>query len=575
MIVTRPLVRQQPARAFRGCGATQWGMNRGATRYPEDAALRLASSMTQTPPSSGTGGDWPGGPPSAGGSPHGPGSPGSQPSQSDSFFAAIRRFGIWRTDDRWMGGVCAGIGHRYGIDPIIVRALVVVTAIVGGLGLVFYGAAWALLPEARDNRIHAEEALLGRFDGALAGAGILLLLGLGNIPFWWSTSMGWAGGWLIVILIVLGAFALANRGGNRPTPQQQTPPQQTAHSTAQQPYDPTGPDQPSAAPTPAEETTTMPQPATHHGDELAGTDAGQAGSSQPAYAQQPPDSSQPAYAQQPRAEEPYGYGGYGPTPPPAYSGQPSGGAPPGGPPPGGPPPRPPRPLPPAPGASMVGLVIGLVFIAAAVILLGRREGIIEGNAAVLIGGSTLVLLGAGVLISGIRGRRQGSLGMLGFFTALIVIPLALVVATIPSLSQITGTDGTWIGNSNFEPSSTSEAEVGHTVGVGDLTADLRELKLSADDDITVPVEAGVGELLLIVPSEWDVTVDAHVNVGEVSGDGSTWQTLDRSTSWVTDHNNNLAGGTNVQLRVRNENDGPSAHIDAHVGIGDIIIREES
>lgn len=134
--------------------------------------------------------------------PHTP--PAPQPPPSTGFFDSVRRLGIWRSTDRWAGGVAAGIGRRYGLDPLLVRGLFVVVTLFGGLGLVLYGLAWALLPEETDGRTHLEEAVRGRFDIALAGAAAVLVIGLSRPVFWWGAAW-WSAPWVlaVVALVVL------------------------------------------------------------------------------------------------------------------------------------------------------------------------------------------------------------------------------------------------------------------------------------------------------------------------------------------------------------------------------------
>jgi phage shock protein PspC (stress-responsive transcriptional regulator) len=51
--------------------------------------------------------------------------------------------------DRWIAGVCGGIGEYAGIDPNLVRLLAVVGAVFSaGTLLVAYVVAWILMPEA-------------------------------------------------------------------------------------------------------------------------------------------------------------------------------------------------------------------------------------------------------------------------------------------------------------------------------------------------------------------------------------------------------------------------------------------
>ncbi|KAM9863059.1 hypothetical protein ACI1US_01061 [Leucobacter sp. BZR 635] len=101
--------------------------------------------MNQTPPPSGAA---PGGAPQN--APFGAG-----------FFRWIRGLGIGRGGDRWFAGVAGGIAMRAGIDPIIVRGIFVVLAVLGGPGIVLYLAGWLLLPD-QGGRIHLEEVFRGR-----------------------------------------------------------------------------------------------------------------------------------------------------------------------------------------------------------------------------------------------------------------------------------------------------------------------------------------------------------------------------------------------------------------------------
>jgi phage shock protein C len=51
--------------------------------------------------------------------------------------------------DRVLGGVCAGIAHGIGVDPVIVRiAAVLMVFVSGGAAVVAYLVAWALIPRA-------------------------------------------------------------------------------------------------------------------------------------------------------------------------------------------------------------------------------------------------------------------------------------------------------------------------------------------------------------------------------------------------------------------------------------------
>ncbi|MGH3797604.1 MAG: PspC domain-containing protein [Pseudonocardiaceae bacterium] len=85
-----------------------------------------------------------------------------------------------RPDDRKIGGVAAGIGRRYGVDPVLVRVAFVVTTLFSGVGVLLYLLGWLLLPGERDE-VCAAESLLGRGRSSTSTA-LTLVLGLALIP---------------------------------------------------------------------------------------------------------------------------------------------------------------------------------------------------------------------------------------------------------------------------------------------------------------------------------------------------------------------------------------------------------
>jgi len=50
------------------------------------------------------------------------------------------------TDDRWVGGVAAGLARHLGVDALPVRVAFLVAASVGGFGLAVYAGLWLVLP---------------------------------------------------------------------------------------------------------------------------------------------------------------------------------------------------------------------------------------------------------------------------------------------------------------------------------------------------------------------------------------------------------------------------------------------
>ena len=92
---------------------------------------------------------------------------------SGKFFSWVRSLGIERSSDRWFAGVAGGIAAKAGIDPLIVRGIFVVLAVLGGPGILLYLAAWLLLPD-HTGRIHLEDLFRGRGSaGAIVTAVVL------------------------------------------------------------------------------------------------------------------------------------------------------------------------------------------------------------------------------------------------------------------------------------------------------------------------------------------------------------------------------------------------------------------
>jgi len=49
-------------------------------------------------------------------------------------------------DDRWIAGVCAGLARRFGISPLAMRLLFLVSCLLPGPQFVIYLVLWVLMP---------------------------------------------------------------------------------------------------------------------------------------------------------------------------------------------------------------------------------------------------------------------------------------------------------------------------------------------------------------------------------------------------------------------------------------------
>lgn len=78
-----------------------------------------------------------------------------------------------------VAGVCGGLGRYCDLDPVIFRVVVVVLTLTGGIGLIFYGFAWLLVPLDGEDENELRRLLSGRVDGASLIAVLLALVGCG------------------------------------------------------------------------------------------------------------------------------------------------------------------------------------------------------------------------------------------------------------------------------------------------------------------------------------------------------------------------------------------------------------
>jgi len=58
------------------------------------------------------------------------------------------------TSDRWVAGICGGIGEYFEIDPNVIRVIWVVITVLTGFvaGIVIYILLWIILPESGEAR---------------------------------------------------------------------------------------------------------------------------------------------------------------------------------------------------------------------------------------------------------------------------------------------------------------------------------------------------------------------------------------------------------------------------------------
>src|SRR4051812_7091923 len=130
-------------------------------------------------------------------------------------------------------GVCAGLGRRLGVDPLLLRISFVVATVAAGIGVPVYIAAWLLLPT--DDETPAIATRLRGRPGSwqvAAGVGCLTLAALLTaraLGVWWSDAIVWP-----VVLAISGGALVWRQSTSRPAapPPARTPRGPAAATTA-------------------------------------------------------------------------------------------------------------------------------------------------------------------------------------------------------------------------------------------------------------------------------------------------------------------------------------------------------
>jgi phage shock protein PspC (stress-responsive transcriptional regulator) len=361
-----------------------------------------------------------------------------------------------------VAGVCGGLGRYCDVDPVIFRIAVGVLSVTGGIGLIFYGFAWLLLPSEDDDENEFRRLLTGRVDGASLTAVLLALIGCGLF-----LSMLGNGGALffaaMLSLAVAGAAVWSQR--RRLAVHDGTPGDTaTAHAVAEAPPEtkaPPVPESPSWWRDPiVKDGTTGPVPTGY----LWGPE------------------SAVAEAAAPRART-----GRGPVP------------------------RQNR------GPRGIGGPVLLLALLAGGLGTGLSwEGRPLGTALQIGLVAALAVFGLGLLVGSFLGRT-------GFGTVLLTMVTAVLLAGASALPKDIST--TW-GERTWRPASITAVEPFYELGTGAGTLDLSTVAVPAGTTLSTRAEIGAGQLRIVLPKDATVKIDAEVGVGDIRLPDETAQDVD-------------------------------------------------
>lgn len=450
--------------------------------------------------------------------------------------------GLRRSSESWLGGVAGGVAERLGIDPVIVRGVAIVIAVLGGPVLFLYAAAWALVPD-QQGRIHLERAIRGVFDPAMVAIGVMAVLtvvpfmrglwwdgvpGAWNLPGWLESTM--TAGWVIALIAatVWLIIMFARRGQTPTTPTTPTTPRHDPWtSSAATPGPQSSPSSPwqaqdtGAAPTPSAWTSA---PATPVGAPASYDTPTRARMDIPTTPlPTTPQQSAPLQAAPLQAAPPAAAWAGAPTAQRGWTSQEfrdemdrqraeqraqrESAA------------RERRAT--KPGAAFVAIALGLALLAGAgAAVFAASTGAVSATVIVVGTATALGTLAIATIVAGISGRESGWLGL---FTFVAVIGL-LVAGVFPA-----GSTFSFVGRTTWNVSSAPSGEQqGYVMIAGQPTLDLRDLDdAGASRGGTIDVWLVAGELDVLLPEDTPVIVEVAAIVGGIDEDSDDRDRDDR------------------------------------------------
>ncbi|MFG3409115.1 PspC domain-containing protein [Streptomyces sp. NPDC048142] len=369
-----------------------------------------------------------------------------------------------------VAGVCGGLGRYCDVDPVIFRIVLGVLSVTGGIGLIFYGFAWLLLPADGDDENEARKLLSGRVDGASLVALLLALIGCGLFLSMLHNRSMLAFAALLTLAVV--GFSVWTQSRRAAAPEAPTAPPGA-------PAPPTGP--------------------AHAGGGLG---------TPPPEVKAPPTPGSPSWWRDPIIKDgttgPAGYS-YLWGPPDTNIGAARAGVKAGRPTPDAPF-RTPQPSPAPRGPRSIGGPVFLTALVAGGLGTGLSWEQRPLGAALQIGlVAALAVFGLGLLIASVLGRT-------GFGTVLMAMITAGLLAGAAVLPK--DIDTSW-ARQDWRPVSVTAVQPHYALSTGDARLDLSGLKVPGGETVRTGLDVAAGRAAVVVPKDVTVKVRAEVGLGEI------------------------------------------------------------
>lgn len=375
--------------------------------------------------------------------------------------------------DKVLAGVCGGLGRYFDLDPVIFRIVLGVLGVTGGVGLIFYGFAWLLLPQEGEDDSEAKKLLTGRIEGATLAAVFAALVGC-------ALFLSMLDNGALAVFSVLAALALAGAAywsrHHRHTHTSVPAPEEKSAGGAEFVW-------------PA---------ATRVGHRTAHSPA-------PPETQAPPAPGGPSWWRDPLVKDgttgPVGSTGYLWGPDDADCAGPGAGpvaAPASG-----------KRVSTEPRGGIGGRVFVLAALAAGVSTASVWEGSTLSHALQVGFAAALAVFGLGLAVSSVKGRT-------GFGTVLLSVITAGLLAGSVALPKEIGTD--W-KDVQWRPTAVADVQPLYEADNAVATLDLSRLDVPKGTTLTVSARVEAGRLKVIVPREVTARAEAEVRLGDIQMPG--------------------------------------------------------
>ncbi|WP_336112812.1 PspC domain-containing protein [Streptomyces sp. PTD9-10] len=369
---------------------------------------------------------------------------------------------------KMIAGVCAGLGRQTDMDPVIFRITLAVLSATGGIGLIFYGFAWLLVPYEEEEENEVRRLLTGRVDGQALAAVLFALVGCGIF-----LTMLKNGGVLtfavVLSLLLAGAgYWSRRRGAADPDPL-------AAQAAADAP--------PEAQAPPV--VTTYPSwwrdPIVKDGSHVGGT----------GYLWGPGDARDPNSSVDVGIATPWPHNGSA---------------------------HPQRTAPPRPrGPRWIGGWIFLLALLAGGVGTGLTWDTHPLGTSLQAGlACALVVFGLGITLSAFLGRT----GAGSVFLAIVTAALLAGATALPK--DIT----THWRQTSWKPAATADVRSSYSLGTGVGTLDLTRVHPAKGQTVATDAEVGAGQLKVIVPAGASVRMSVDVGVGDIRLPGENGKDVD-------------------------------------------------